>query len=309
MELAVVIPLLNERESLLMLYEQLVAVLEPLARSYELIFIDDGSTDGSYDVLQQLHARDSRVKVLQFRRNYGKSAALAAGFAEATGEVIITMDADLQDDPAEIPSLLSVLGQGYDMVSGWKLPRRDPISKRLPSTVFNVAVRLLTGVTLHDFNCGLKAYRRGVVKDLVLYGELHRYIPVLVHWCGFSVREVQIHHRPRQFGKSKFGASRFVRSFFDLLTIVFLTQYAVRPLHLFGWPGIGSLAAGVAISLHMAVLWLMGERPIGTRPLFMLGVLLIIVGVQFFCFGLLAEMLVRWQTRDDPIYRFRKVLK
>jgi len=308
-ELSVIIPLLNERESLLMLYEQLAAVLEPLARSYELIFIDDGSTDGSYDVLRQLHARDSRVKVFQFRRNYGKSAALAAGFAEATGEVIVTMDADLQDDPAEIPPLLSALEQGSDVVSGWRFARRDPIFKRLLSKVFNVTVRLLTGVTLHDFNCGLKVYRRGVVKDLVLYGELHRYIPVLVHWHGFRIREVQVHHRPRQFGKSKFKASRFGRSFFDLLTIVFLTQYAVRPLHLFGWPGIGSLAAGVAISLYLTVLWFMGERPIGTRPLFMLGILLIIIGVQFFCFGLLAEMLVRWQTRDDPIYRFRSILK
>ncbi len=305
MDLSLVIPLLNERESLRALHEQIAAAVDPLGLTYELIFIDDGSSDGSWEVLTELHDADSRVKALQFRRNYGKSAALAAGFAEAAGAVVVTLDADLQDDPAEIPRLLGALDQGYDLVSGWKYPRRDPWSKRLPSKLFNKVVQWVTGIKLHDFNCGFKAYRQELAKELELHGELHRFVPVLARSSGYRVGEVTVNHRPRQFGKSRFGPRRLIAGLFDLLTVVFLTEYAARPLHLLGWPGILSLAGGTLITLYMAVLWFAGDRPIGTRPLFMLGILLLVMGVLFLCFGLVAELLVV-RSGGGAVYRIKR---
>ncbi|MGQ9625436.1 MAG: glycosyltransferase [Anaerolineae bacterium] len=309
LDISVVIPIYDEEESLRVLHARLSEVLGRLGRSYEIIFVDDGSTDGSFAVLEELHASDPHLKALGFRRNFGKSAALSAGFRQAVGEIVITLDADLQDDPEEIPRLLEVLEKGYDLVSGWKYPRRDPLSKTLPSQIFNWVTRTLTGVNLHDFNCGFKAYRRQVIDEISIYGELHRYIPVLAYWRGFRVTEVKVRHHPRPFGRSKYGFSRFARGFFDLITVFFLTQYLRRPLHLFGWLGVFSFGAGLLISLYMTALWFMGKGPIGTRPLFSLGVLLLIIGVQFISFGLLAELITKVSPSASEDYSIgRKLL-
>lgn len=302
--LSVVVPLFNEAESLPPLYQELTAALDPLQLPYEMIFVDDGSTDASPRTLRALHAEDGRIQVIQFRRNFGKAAALAAGFAAARGDAVVTLDADLQDVPAEIPRLLDALADA-DLVSGWKYPRHDPLSKRLPSSLFNAVVRALSGVRLHDFNCGLKAYRADVLREVRLYGELHRYIPVLAHFRGFRVTELPVQHRARRFGKSKFGAGRFARGFFDLLTVLFLTQYTRRPLHFFGWFGLSTLITGFAINAYLAIVWFLGH-PIGHRPLLTLGVLLMIIGAQFVLFGLLAEMIA--STAPQSEYTVRRYL-
>ena len=260
MDFSVVIPVLNERENIAEMVVALKDVLEALPGEYEIIFIDDGSTDGTFESLMQMYKRSShQLKVLQFRRNFGKSAALAAGFAAAQGEVVFTMDGDLQDDPTEIPSFLTKLDQGYDLVSGWKYPRHDPLSKTLPSKFFNFVVRLMTGVQLHDFNCGFKAYRREVTQDIYLYGALHRYVPILAYQKGYRVAEIKVQHHPRVFGKSKFGAGRFMRGALDLLTVLFLGEYRWRPLHLFGWPGVGCFGLGLLINLYLSCLWFVGQ--------------------------------------------------
>ncbi len=303
--LSIVIPVLNEVESIPELHREIVEGVMPLNLPWELIFIDDGSTDGTARVLRELHERDSRVRIIEFRRNFGKSPALAAGFQVAAGDAIITMDADLQDSPSEIPRLVERLNDGADLVSGWKFPRHDPLNKRLPSSVFNAVVRSLSGVELHDFNCGLKGYRREVVKEIKIYGELHRYIPVLAHFRGFRVVEIKVSHRPRRYGRSKFGNARFARGFFDLLTVLFLAQYTRRPLHFFGWFGLSSLMIGGLINAYLAAMWFLGH-PIGTRPLLTLGVLLMIIGAQFVVFGLLAEMIASTKTETD--YSVRRTL-
>ena len=308
-ELSVVIPVYNEIESLPPLYEQLDKSLRGVKLNYEIIFVDDGSTDGSFGVIEKL-AHDPHVKAIQFRRNFGKAAALTVGFQEAEGEYILTMDADLQDDPQEIPRFLEEIEAGpFDLVSGWKYPRLDPVSKTFPSRIFNRVTSALGGVHLHDMNCGFKIYRRAVVQEIHFYGELYRYIPVLAHWKGFRIGEIKVRHHPRQFGRSKFGMSRFLRGFFDLLTVLFLTRYVRRPLHLFGMVGSTSFIAGLAISAHLTVLWFLGYRPIGDRPLLMLGVLLIIIGVQFFAIGLIAEMIISSQTSHQPGYSIRRRIK
>lgn len=307
-ELSVVVPVLDEVESLPTLYRELTEVLEPLGRSYELVFVDDGSRDGSFPALEKLHRSDDRVRVLQLRRNFGKAAALAAGFREARGQVIVTLDADLQDDPAELPRLLARLEEGYDLVSGWKRERQDPRSKTLPSRLFNRVTAWLTGVRLHDFNSGFKAYRREVVEELRLYGELHRFIPAIAAWRGFRVDEVPVHHRRRQFGRSKYGSARFWRGCLDLLTVLFLTRYTRRPLHLFGGLGLVAWAGGGAVNLYLVGLWLAGTRPIGTRPLLAFGILSMLVGLQFFCLGLLSELILSYQAArgaDDVSVRCR----
>lgn len=300
--ISVVVPLLNEAESLPQLYHELVETLDQVALPFELIFVDDGSTDGSGRVLRALYAEDDRVQVIQFRRNFGKSSALTAGFEAASGDVVITLDADLQDVPAEIPRLLAELQDGADLVSGWKYPRHDPPSKLLPSAFFNSVVRLTTGLRLHDFNCGFKAYRADVLDEIHLYGELHRYIPVLAHFRGFRVTETKVQHRSRRYGRSKFGASRFTRGFFDLITVIFLTQYTRRPLHFFGWIGLVTLVAGFVINAYLAVLWFLGQG-IGNRPLLTLGVLLMIIGAQCGLFGLLAEMITSTSRQRDYTVR------
>ncbi|HET7034543.1 MAG TPA: glycosyltransferase family 2 protein [Thermomicrobiaceae bacterium] len=301
--LSLVVPVHDEVDSLPALYTELVETITPLGLDWELIFVDDGSRDGSVRVLRDLYEVDPRVQLIELRRNFGKSAALAAGFAAARGEAVVTLDSDLQDVPAEIPRLLAELEAGADLVSGWKFPRHDPLGKRLPSSFFNLVVRLTTGVGLHDFNCGLKAYRAEVLEEVQVYGELHRYIPVLAHFRGFRVAEVKVSHRPRRYGRSKFGRGRFARGFFDLLTVLFLTQFTRRPLHFFGWFGLGALLIGFLINAYLATEWFLGQ-PIGHRPLLTLGVLLMIVGAQFMLFGLLAEMVA--STRGGRDYSVRR---
>lgn len=308
MELSVVVPVLDEVDSLPTLYRELTATLELLGRSYELLFVDDGSHDGSFATLEKLHRSDDRVRVIQHRRNFGKAAALQSGFRAARGEVIVTLDADLQDDPAELPRLLQHLEDGHDLVSGWKHNRQDPASKTLPSRLFNRVTAWLTGVRLRDFNSGYKAYRREVVEELRLYGELHRFIPALAAWRGFRVDEVPVHHRPRRFGRSKYGSARFWRGSLDLLTVLFLTRYTRRPLHLFGSLGLVAWAIGGAVNLYLAALWLAGVRPIGNRPLLAFGILGMLVGLQFFCLGLLSELILSYQAArgaDDVSIRSR----
>lgn len=305
-DVSVVIPAYNERESLPLLHARLREVLDRLGRSYQILFVDDGSTDRSMEVLEALHAADPHVAVIQLRKNSGKSAALQVGFQAAQGNVVLTMDADLQDDPKEIPRFLEKIGEGYDLVSGWKAVRRDPLSKTLPSKLFNRVASLMTGIPIHDFNCGFKAYTAEAVRDVSLYGELHRYIPVLLHRKGYTVAEIKVEHHARKFGKSKYGLERFLRGFLDLLTVLFLTRYLKKPLHLFGSLGLVTLLSGVVINVYLSVLWFQGT-PIGRRPLLMLGVLLCVTGIQFISIGLLGEMITESSHRNST-YPVRKVL-
>jgi glycosyltransferase involved in cell wall biosynthesis len=305
--ISLVIPLLNEEGSLDTLHEAVTQSVEPLSTDYEIIFVDDGSTDKSPSILEALHNRDPRhVRVIQFRRNFGKTAALTAGFARARGEIIVTLDADLQDDPAELPKLLAKLDEGYDLVGAWRADRRDPISKRWPSKLANTTVSLLTGIKLRDLNCGFKVYRREVVQDLKLYGELHRYIPVLAHWQGYRIAEVPVSHQPRRFGSSKYGLRRLTRSYVDFLSVLFLTTYLKRPMHLFGMAGSIFTAVGTIIMLYLAGLWVV-EGGIGWRPLLFFGITALVVGIQLISLGLLGEMLRNVTFRAEEEYAIRQV--
>jgi glycosyltransferase involved in cell wall biosynthesis len=290
LKLSVVVPLLNEEATLEALYGELETALTAAGLEWEVVFVDDGSTDGSYRELVRLHAAHLNVRVVRLRRNFGKAAALAAGIEVATGDVIVTMDADLQDDPAEIPNLLARLDDGFDVVSGWKCDRHDPFVRRFVSRIYNRATRLATGVKLHDMNCGLKAYRAEVFEHVHLYGERHRFVPVLAHHLGFGVTELPVNHRARENGKSKFGIERYLRAPFDLLTIVFMGRYRYRPLHLFGGVGLTASLAGGAILAYLTIDKI-GGAGIGGRPLLLLGVLLVVVGIQFLSLGLIGEML------------------
>ena len=288
--LSVVVPVYNEERSVELLYDEVASALDPLERAWEVVFVDDGSTDGSFGALTRLHARATNVRVVRLRRNFGKAAALAAGFAQAGGDVIVTIDADGQDDPAEIPRLLAKLDEGFDLVSGWKTHRRDPWRRRFLSRVFNTVTGWISGVRLHDMNCGLKAYRADVVKGLALYGELHRFLPVLAYERGYRIAELPVNHRPREHGRSRYGLERYLRGFFDLITVTFMGRYRHRPLHLFGGLGLALGGIGVLVCLYLTVLWLSGSA-IGHRPLLTLGVLLVVVGMQFLSLGLIGEMI------------------
>jgi glycosyltransferase involved in cell wall biosynthesis len=305
---SVIVPLYNEEQSLRELCDQLRNVLQKSAQ-YEILFVDDGSTDGSFRVLQDLRNRDKRIKIIRFRRNYGKSAALSVGFHHAKGDFIITMDADLQDDPNEIPNLVNELKKGFDLVSGWKKKRHDPITKTIPSKFFNFVTSVMTGVKLHDMNCGLKAYRKEVVKDLKIYGELHRYIPVLANWEGFKIGEAVVEHHARKYGKTKFGIGRFWKGFLDLLTVLFTTRYMQRPLHLFGFWGLLFFAVGFFVDLYLAGLKIFEGMSLSNRPLFMGGILLIIVGIQFVSVGLIGELIVKKRQSAEEEYSIREIWK
>ncbi len=290
MQLSIVIPALNEAESLPLLLEEIRKVCDGASIDFEVLVLDDGSTDGTFEKVQEAHAGDARFHALRFRRNCGKAAALAEGFRRTRGRYVITMDADLQDNPAEIPALIRMLEGGADLVSGWKKIRLDPWHKTLPSKLFNAVTSAVSGIKLHDFNCGLKAYRSEVVKSLALYGELHRYIPVLAYWNGFHVEEKTVGHRPRRFGRSKYGWARLNNGLFDLVTLVFLHRYTRRPLHLFGFMGLVFTLAGVLVLLGFAVSWAMTGQ-LHVRPLMLAGAASMIVGVQFVSIGLLGEMI------------------
>ena len=303
---SVVIPLYNEEQSLEELHRRLTDTLATLSDRFEIIFVDDGSIDNSFAVIKNLHQRDSRVKAVRFRRNFGKSTALSAGFKKARGKIIVTLDADLQDLPEEIPSLLNKLEQGYDLVSGWKKKRKDSLIRKIASRLFNRVTSFFTGVKLHDFNCGLKCYRRELVDELALYGELHRYIPAIANWKGFRVGEVKVGHHPRMHGVSKFGSERYLRGLFDLLTVIMLTKYPEKPLHFFGLLGTILSLSGLAINLYMAVLRISGKW-ISNRPLLLLGILLLILGVQFIFFGLMGELIV-FSSQKEKSYTLREQL-
>ncbi len=288
--ISVVIPVHDEELSVALLYDELSTAFAGDSRTWEAVFVDDGSSDGTFAALTRLHGANDNVRVVRLRRNFGKAAALDAGFGEATGDVVVTIDGDLQDDPSEIPRLLAKLDEGYDLVSGWKTKRRDPLTRRIPSRIFNTVAGKVSGVHLHDLNCGLKAYRAEVVEGMQLYGELHRYIPVLAHYRGYRVTELPVNHRPREHGRSNYGVERYVRGFLDLLTVTFMGRYRHRPLHLFGGLGLLAGTMGFAILVYLTMVKLAGHA-IGQRPLLTLGVLLIVVGIQLLSLGLLSELI------------------
>jgi glycosyltransferase involved in cell wall biosynthesis len=305
-EISVVIPVYNEEENLPPLHAGLTKVLGALGRSYEVLYIDDGSRDGTLGALEAITAADPCARAISFRRNFGKAAALSVGFREARGAAIITMDGDQQDDPEEIPAFLEMLAEGYDLVSGWKRRRHDPITKRWPSRLWNALTARVTGIPLHDFNCGFKAYRREAARTIRVYGELHRYLPVLADRLGFRVGEREVRHHPRRHGASKYGGARFLNGILDLLTVVFLGSSQRNPLHVFGRIGAAFLAVGLGINLYMAGIWLV-EGALRVRPMLIFGVILVILGIQFVSMGLLAEMIAS-ASREGEIYPERRRL-
>jgi len=288
---SVIVPVLNEADTVGELARRVAAVLDARGVSFEIVFVDDGSNDGTPARVREAHQADPRVRLVRLRRNFGKAAALCAGFDFSSGAVIVTMDGDLQDDPQEIPRFLEALDSGgFDLVSGWKRRRRDPMSKRYPSRLYNWVTKRLARVDLHDFNCGFKAYRREVLEQIAIYGELHRYIPVLASRRGFRIGEIEVEHHPRRFGESKYGWDRFYKGLLDLITVLFITKYTRRPLHLFGAFGLLFLTGGFAIDLYLAILWFQGEA-LSNRPLLLLGVLLMLLGIQVLTTGLIGEMI------------------
>lgn len=298
MDISIIIPAFNEQPSLEELCARIREAVTPKSWAYEVIVVDDGSSDGTIDTVKNIQSSDPNIHGIRFRTNYGKAAALSAGFARAQGTYVITMDGDLQDDPNEIPELIAKLEEGYDLVSGWKKKRHDPISKRFPSKFFNLMLSVVSGIRLHDFNCGLKAYRNAVVKSFRLYGQLHRYLPALAHWMGFRVTEKVVTHHARKHGKSKYGAGRFVHGYLDMITIVFLHKYMKRPLHLFGVWGSLFVLAGMGVLGYFGVQWVItGHMHI--RPLTLLAVTSMILGIQFISIGLLGEMITYSGRRDE----------
>jgi len=311
MDLSVVIPIYNEEASIEPLYAQLKETLGSLDLSYEIIAVDDGSTDRSFAILRDLYAQDRHLKVVRFRRNFGQTAAFAAGFDHSQGEVVITMDSDLQNDPADIPLLLEKINEGFDMVSGWRVNRQDPfLTRRLPSVIANWLISRVTGVHLHDYGCSLKAYRSEVVKGVHLYGELHRFIPALSSWMGVSVTEIPVRHHARRSGRSKYGISRTARVILDLITVRFLLSYSTRPIQIFGGLGLLSLALGTVLGGYLSFVKLALGQDIGTRPLLLLAILLTVLGVQLITMGLLGELVVRtyYEAQGKRIYAVRELL-
>ena len=308
-DLSIVVPVYDEAESLPELVRQIRSACEGAGYAFEVWLVDDGSRDGSWDVIEGLHEDDPRFAGLRLRRNYGKSAALARGFEHARGRYVVTLDADLQDDPAEIPAMVGMLREGADLVSGWKQTRNDPLSKTVPSRFFNFVTRSLSGIPLHDFNCGLKAYRGEVVKHVRLYGELHRYIPLLAKWEGYDrIAEKPVNHRPRVHGRTKFGLERFIRGFLDLLTVAFLTRFAARPMHFFGTMGTLSFIGGFVVSLWLSIDKVVFGQPLSDRPLLLLGAILLLLGAQLFLTGLLGEMIIRPRMERTDTFHLRATL-
>ena len=310
-DLTILVPVLDEEESLPELHRQVVDAVAPLALNYEILYVDDGSRDDTYDRLQELYAIDPHVRVISFRKNFGKTAALVAGFRESRGAVVITLDGDLQDDPREIPRFLAMIADGNDLVVGWKRERHDPIGKRLPSKVFNSVVRRSSGIPLHDFNCGFKAYRREVLEDLRLYGDMHRFIPVLAAWKGYRVGELTVEHHERQFGQSKFGVGRMMSGLLDFIRVLFLTRYLQQPLALFGTAGMVLLLLGFIGGIWLAFLKIGEGQSIGLShlPLLLLTVLLILFGALLLAIGLIGEMVRHYYYRATDEYSIQKQLE
>lgn len=310
MKVSIVIPLYNEEENAEILHQRLKEAVDKLGLEYEIIYVDDGSADRTLAILETIQEKDKKVVVLSFRRNFGQTAAFAAGFDFAKGDVVVTMDGDLQNDPNDIPRLLELI-KDYDLVSGWRKERKDPFfTRRMPSMLANWIISKVTGVTLHDYGCSLKAYRRDVIKNLKLYGEMHRFIPAVASWYGVSMAEVETTHHPRLRGKSKYGLSRTIKVILDLITVKFLQSFSTKPLQFFGPIGLLSSAAGFLISFYLSIEKVFFGKPLGGRPLLLLGVLLIIVGIQLIGMGLLGEMLVRvyHESQNKPIYVIKKII-
>ncbi|MGA0161052.1 MAG: glycosyltransferase family 2 protein [Vulcanococcus sp.] len=310
-DLSIVVPLFNEEESLPLLVEKLLLALRPLGRSFELVLVDDGSSDRTAEVLRQQAAGAPELVAVLLRRNYGQTAAMAAGFDASRGRLIVTLDGDLQNDPADIPMLLERLEQGYDLVSGWRHQRQDhAVSRLLPSKIANALIARVTGVRLHDYGCSLKAYRRELVEDMNLYGELHRFLPALAFIEGARIAEVKVHHNARQFGQSKYGIDRTFRVLMDLFTVWFMKRFLTRPMYVFGFGGLSAMAIGALLSAYLLMVKL-GGAEIGNRPLLLVAVLALITGVQLFCFGLLSEVQMRTyhESQGRPIYRIRETLR
>ncbi len=300
--LSVVIPAYNEEDNIPVLYERLKRVLDSLGREYEILFVDDGSLDGTWERLKEIAERDKRVKLIRFRKNYGQTAAMYAGFQHASGEVIITLDADLQNDPEDIPLLLQELEKGYDIVSGWRKDRKDPfLSRRLPSIIANWIISKVTGVKLHDYGCTLKAYRAHIIKRLELYGDMHRFLPALTKRLGAKITEIPVRHHPRMYGKSKYGIGRTVRVILDIFLVKFLNEYINKPMYVFGTLGFLLLSLGLAMLFYLVFIKLFLDEDIGRRPLLILSVLFTLAGIQLLSTGIIAELLVRiyYRTRED----------
>jgi len=311
LDLSLVIPIYNEEENIPLLYAEIKEVLDVTSYQYEIIFIDDGSSDTSVAVLEKLSQEDEKVLVVALRRNFGQTAAMSAGFDHATGDIIITMDGDLQNDPHDIPDMVAKLNNGYDVVTGWRHDRQDPfISRKLPSMLANRLISWITGVSLHDYGCTLKAFRREVTENINLYGEMHRFIPAIASGMGIDFTEVKVNHRARRFGTSKYGISRTIRVVLDLMTVKFLLSYATRPLHVFGTVGVLSAGLGFLIAFIMTLQRFFTGDGLSDRPLLLLAVLLIFMGVQFITMGLLAELVVRTyhESQKKPIYFVRRII-
>ncbi|MFC1926566.1 glycosyltransferase family 2 protein [Chloroflexota bacterium] len=311
-ELSVIIPVLNEEESLELLYSKLTSVLERLDKAYEILIIDDGSTDRSFEVLARLHQQDNRLKVIRFRRNFGQTSAFSAGFDHAQGDILITLDADLQNDPEDIPRILEKMSEGHDVVSGWRVDRKEPFfSRRLPSKIVNFLVSRISGVQLHDYGCSLKAYRSEVMKEVKLYGQMHRFIPAVAGSAGISVAELPVSHHSRKHGSSKYGLSRTPVVLLDLVTIGFLLSYSTRPMQIFGRLGLLSFFIGLALGIYLVIDKFAFNHGLAERPLLMLAILLVIAGVQLITMGLLGELIVRTyhEAQNKPTYVIKEIIE
>jgi len=308
MDISIVIPAYNEQDNVILLYREIKKAVDRITRDYEIIYIDDGSSDLTFKNLLKLSKEDSKVRIIKFRKNFGQTAAMDAGFKAAKGNIIVAMDADLQNDPADIPKLLEKINEGYDVVSGWRYKRKDPLSKKLISLLANFLRKRLTGEAIHDSGCSLKAYRKECFEGLNLYGEMHRFIPALLKWKGFKISEVKVNHRPRKHGKTKYSLSRVMRGSLDLVVVLFWQKYSTRPIHLFGGLGLLTSFLGFVLLAYLAVMRLFYNTAIGNRPLLLLSILLVILGVQFIIFGLIADVLVKIYYKDSTNYSIEKII-
>ena len=311
-DLSIVIPTYNERKSIDHLYNKLDKTLSKLNKNYEVIFIEDGSIDGTYDELLKIHQKNSLYKIIKFRRNFGQTAAMSAGFDYSRGDIIITLDADLQNDPADIPKIIDKLKKGYDIVSGWRKDRKDKaLSRKFPSIIANKIISKLTGVHLHDYGCTLKAYRKEVIKNLELYGEMHRYIPAVASWMGVKVAEIPVSHHSRKFGKSKYGISRTIRVILDIITIKFLLSYSQRPIQIFGLIGLFTFMIGFIVTAYLIIMRVFFNQGLADRPLFILSIFMVFIGIQLITIGLLAELIMRiyYEAQNKPIYVIKEIIE